>query len=108
MPEETIAELEAHLGRALPLLSDSERMALDHCEPKGWSIMPACCEVCTDHPADVSKMLARLAREELLLSDGIGRGMVYFLPWKREHEDALFDLERTSLTWLKVVQYLKS
>ena len=92
VPEETIAELEAHLGEHFHLLSETERMALIIASSEGVVSHARLLEVCTEHPADVSKVLARLAREGLLLSDGIGRGMTYFLPWQREREDALFDL----------------
>ena len=101
VPEETIAELEAHLGERFHALSETERMALIIASTEGVVTHARLLEVCIDHPADVSKMLARLAREELLLSDGIGRGMVYFLPWKREHEDALFDLRANVTHWIK-------
>lgn len=37
-------------------------------------------------------MLAHLVRDGLLISDGTGRGMVYFLPWQKQREDAFFDL----------------
>lgn len=92
VPEETITELEAHLGECFHALSDSERMALIIASSEGVVSHARLLEVCTDHPADVSKLLARLARDGMLLSDGVGRGMVYFLPWQREREDALFDL----------------
>ncbi len=49
-------------------------------------------EICTDHPADLSKILANLVHNSLLASDGNGRGMFYFLPWKKQHEEALFDV----------------
>lgn len=48
-------------------------------------------EISTEHPTDISKMLARLVREGLLLPDGIGRGMVYFLPWQDRRAIALFE-----------------
>ena len=38
-------------------------------------------EILTDHPADITKMLARLVKDGLLEPDGVGRGMVYFVPW---------------------------
>jgi ATP-dependent DNA helicase RecG len=38
-------------------------------------------EISTEHPADITKMLARLVRDGFLVPDGIGRGMVYFVPW---------------------------
>ncbi|MBS1189861.1 MAG: family ATPase [Rhodocyclaceae bacterium] len=99
VPEETIAELEAHLGERFHALSETERMALIIASSEGVVNHARLLEVCTEHRADVSKMLARLAREGLLLSDGVGRGMVYFLPWQREREEVLFDL-RTNVAHL--------
>ncbi|WP_306602966.1 RNA-binding domain-containing protein [Azonexus sp.] len=92
VPEETIAELEAHLGERFHSLSDTERMALIVASAEGVVSHARLLEVCTEHPADVSKILARLARDGVLLPDGAGRGMVYFLPWQKAREDALFDL----------------
>lgn len=92
VPEETIAELEAHLGERFHSLSDTERMALIFASAEGVVSHARLLEVCTEHPADVSKILARLARDGVLLPDGTGRGMVYFLPWQKAREDALFDL----------------
>ena len=36
-------------------------------------------------------MLAGLVRDGLLVSDGAGRGMVYFLPWQKQSAILLFD-----------------
>jgi hypothetical protein len=41
-------------------------------------------------------MLARLVRDGLLISDGVGRGMVYFLPWLKRQGTMLFDHDSTS------------
>ena len=92
VPEETIAELEAHLGERFHSLTDTERMALIIASSERVVSHARLHEVCTDHPADISKALAGLVREGLLLSDGAGRGMEYFLPWQKAREDALFDL----------------
>lgn len=102
VPEETIAELEAHLGERFHSLSETERMALIIANTERVVSHARLLEVCTDHPADVSKMLARLARDGLLLADGTGRGMVYFLPWQKAREDALFDLR------VEIAQAVKS
>lgn len=48
---------------------------------KSYSAMANCDgEIATEHPTDISKMFARLVPEHLLVSDEVGRGMVYFLP----------------------------
>ena len=36
-------------------------------------------QICTDHPADLTKMLGTLVREGFLVPQGAGRGMVYLL-----------------------------
>ena len=92
VPEETIADLEAHLGERFHSLSETERMALIIASSERVVSHARLHEVCIDHPADISKALAGLVREGLLLSDGSGRGMEYFLPWQKAREDALFDL----------------
>lgn len=92
VPEETIAELEAHIGERFDALPELERLALITASSEGVVNHTRLQEICTDHPADISKVLAHLVREELLASDGTGRGMVYFLPWQKQREDALFDL----------------
>jgi ATP-dependent DNA helicase RecG len=47
-------------------------------------------EISTEHPADITKMLAALVRDGFLLSEGAGRGMVYFLPWQKAHAGSIF------------------
>ena len=48
-------------------------------------------EISTEHPADITKMLANLVRDGLLRTDGAGRGMVYYLPWQEHYSDAFAD-----------------
>ena len=48
--------------------------------------------ICTEHPADLTKKLGGLVRDGFLLSEGAGRGMVYYLPWQSKREVALFYL----------------
>lgn len=50
-------------------------------------------EISAEHPTDITKMLARLVKDGMLVSDGIGRGMVYFLPWLDRQGVNLFDSE---------------
>jgi ATP-dependent DNA helicase RecG len=92
VPEEAIAELEAYLGEKFHALSGPERLALITASTEGVVSHARLREICTEHPADLSKILAHLVRDGLLASDGTGRGMVYFLPWQKQREDALFDL----------------
>ncbi|CAG9931895.1 RNA-binding domain-containing protein [Candidatus Nitrotoga arctica] len=92
VPEEAIAELEAYLGEKFHALSEPERLALITASTEGVVSHARLREICIEHPADLSKILAHLVRDNLLASDGTGRGMVYFLPWQKQREDALFDL----------------
>jgi len=41
-------------------------------------------------------MLTRLVKDGLLVSDGVGRGMVYFLPWQERRAVTLFEDDGTS------------
>ncbi len=92
VPEEAIAELEARLGERFHVLSDTERLALITASSEGVVNHARLREICAEHSADISKMLAHLVKDGFLTSDGAGRGMMYFLPWKKQLEDALFDL----------------
>ena len=92
VPDEAIAELDEHFGDRFYSLSETERLALITACSEGVVSHARLREICTDHPADLSKLLANLVHKSFLASDGNGRGMVYFLPWKKQHEDALFDL----------------
>lgn len=92
VPEEAIADLEAHIGEKLHALSETERLALITASTEGVVNHARLREICAEHPADISKILAHLVRDGLLEPDGTGRGMVYFLPWQKQREDALFDL----------------
>ena len=92
VPEEAIAELDEHFGERFDSLSETERLALITACSEGVVSHARLREICTDHPADLSKLLANLVHKDFLASNGNGRGMVYFLPWKKQHEDALFDI----------------
>lgn len=92
VPEEAVAELEMHIGEEFHTLSDTERLALITACSEGVVNHARLREISAEHSADISKMLAHLVRDGFLTSDGAGRGMVYFLPWQKQREDALFDL----------------
>jgi ATP-dependent DNA helicase RecG len=80
-----------HLGARFATLSQPERLAMVTVAVEGTLNHARLREISTDHPTDISKMLARLVREGFLLPDGIGRGMVYYLPWQVRQEVSLFD-----------------
>lgn len=91
VPEEAVRELSGHLGERFTSLPETARLALITAHVEGMVSHDRLKQICTDHPADLTKMLGNLVREGLLLSDGSGRGMVYFLPWQRRPA-ATFDL----------------
>lgn len=93
LPADAVAELEAHLGAkfsGLPLL---ERLALVTAATEGMVHHGRLREISTDHPSDITKMLGRLVKEGLLVSEGVGRGMRYLLPWQENQAKALFSDE---------------
>ena len=90
LPQHTVAELEAHLGSRFNTLSALAHLALVTAGVEGSVNHARLREISTEHPADITKMLASLVRDGLLMPDGIGRGMVYFLPWQKEPGDSIF------------------
>lgn len=91
VPKEAVAELDGRLGERFTRLPESARLALITAHIEGMVSHDRLKQICTDHPADLTKMLGALVRDGLLLSDGSGRGMIYFLPWQRRPA-ASFDL----------------
>ncbi len=91
VPKEAVSELDGRLGERFTRLPESARLALITAHIEGMVSHDRLKQICTDHPADLTKMLGALVRDGLLLSDGSGRGMIYFLPWQRRPA-ASFDL----------------
>ena len=91
LPAQAVSELEAHLGAKFARLSPLEHLALVTTVTEGMVNHGRLREIATDHPSDITKMLTRLVKEGLLVSDGVGRGMVYFLPWQDRRAVALFE-----------------
>ena len=81
VPDEALIELEAHMGDTFRTLPELERLTLVTAVTEGMVNHGRLREISTEHPADITKMLARLVRDGFLIPDGIGRGMVYFVPW---------------------------
>ena len=82
LPPAAVAEVEAHFGERFSALPDLERLALVLAAADGVLNHSRLRELSSDHPADITKRLARLARDGMLVPNGIGRGTVYFLPWQ--------------------------
>jgi ATP-dependent DNA helicase RecG len=76
-----------------------ERLALVTAATEGMVQHGRLREISSDHSSDITKMLGRLVKDGLLVSEGIGRGMRYLLPWQESQAKTLFSDEMTlSLT----------
>jgi predicted HTH transcriptional regulator len=95
IPEDAVAELEAHIGPRFRELSELERMALITATVEGMVNHTRLREISTEHPADISKKLSILVRDSLLVSEGNGRGTVYFVPWHSQGRAEFADLQTT-------------
>ena len=93
LPADAVAELQAHLGAKFSSLPQLERLALVTAATEGMVHHGRLREISTDHPTDITKMLGRLVRDGLLVSEGVGRGMQYLLPWQEDPAKALFSDE---------------
>jgi predicted HTH transcriptional regulator len=93
VPDQVVAELEAHLGTQFRALAEQARLALIAAFTDGSVNHARLREISTEHPADITKMLAGLVRDGWLVSDGAGWGMVYFLPWQKQSAGLLFDAD---------------
>ena len=84
LPAEAVAELEAHFGARFAALGELERLALVTAAADGVLNHARLREMSTDHSTDITKRLSRLVRDGFLVPGGIGRGMVYCLPWQNK------------------------
>lgn len=91
VPEDVLVNLQGRLGGRFLALPELSRLALITASAEGMVNHARMREISTEHPADITKMLASLVRDRLLAADGIGRGMVYFLPWQKQPAGDLFD-----------------
>ena len=82
LPADAVADLEAHFGDRFTALGELERLALVTAAADGVLNHARLREMSTDHSTDITKRLSRLVRDGFLVPDGIGRGMVYGLPWQ--------------------------
>lgn len=96
VPAEALAELDQHLGARFKALPELERLALVTAAAEGVVNHTRLREISTEHPADITKMLAHLVKEGLLVPDGVGRGMVYFLPWQSRGSASIFGNDRAN------------
>jgi ATP-dependent DNA helicase RecG len=81
LPEEAVTELKKQLGSHFTNLSALEHLTLVTAVVEGKINHARLREISTDHPTDITKMLGKLVKKGLLVTHGIGRGMMYSLPW---------------------------
>jgi ATP-dependent DNA helicase RecG len=99
LPAQAVAELEEHMGDKFSGLPQLERLALVTAATEGMVQHGRLREISSDHSSDITKMLGRLVKDGLIVSEGIGRGMRYLLPWQESQAKTLFSDEMTlSLT----------
>jgi len=92
VPAQAVAELTKRLGARFAALPETARLAVITAQVEGLVSHDRLKQICTDHPADLTKMLRGLVRDAFLVPAGAGRGMVYFLPWQRRSTATVFDL----------------
>ena len=91
VPERALEILTAKLGARFNRLPEAARLALITAQVEGVVSHDRLKQISTEHPADLTKQLGRLVRDNLLISQGAGRGMVYVLPWQTHSPAAAFD-----------------
>lgn len=92
VPKEALEILTERLGERFTKLAETARLALITAQVEGLVSHDRLKQITTDHPADLTKLLGALVRDELLVPEGTGRGMVYFLPWQRHALATAFDI----------------
>ncbi len=98
VPEDVLVDLQNRLGESFTALPELARLALITASTEGLLNHARLRQIATDHPADITKMLASLVRDGLLTPQGTGRGMVYYLPWEPQAVSMGFAAGETSLT----------
>jgi len=98
VPGDVLEELQSRLGDRFLALPELARLALITAGAEGVLNHARLREISTEHPADITKMLAGLVRDGLLTTQGAGRGMVYFLPWQTQMTLRMFEGTESPLT----------
>ena len=98
VPQDVLVELQNRLGESFTALPELARLALITASTEGVLNHARLRQIATDHPADITKMLASLVRDGLLTPQGTGRGMVYYLPWEPQAASMGFAAGETPLT----------
>lgn len=79
-PAEAMADLRQRFAGRFDSLSEEARMALALAASEGTVNHARLCAVSDAHPVELSRTLQHLVQTEMLVSQGAGRRMVYFLP----------------------------
>ena len=80
LPPAVLDALRERFGDSFEQIGALDRMILATAMIEGVVNHSRMTEICADHPHDISVALARLERDEMLLSQGQSRGKVYHLP----------------------------
>ena len=80
LPEHVLEALQARFGAAFEQVDSLGRVILATAMIERVVNHARMAEICVDHPHDLSRALARLERDGMLLSQGQSRGKVYHLP----------------------------
>lgn len=80
LPEPVLDALRARFGAAFDQVDALGRVILATAMIERVVNHARMAEICTDHPHDLSRALARLERDGMLLSQGQSKGKVYHLP----------------------------
>lgn len=92
IPDETLARLRTRYGAEIEGLSPTELQALTTADIEGTVSNARLQELLTDHPVDITRMLARLCQRGWLLSDNRRRWTTYHLAERPSAgEQGLFD-----------------
>lgn len=80
LPDQVVNELRARFGRQFDDLDQTGRLVMATAAIERVVSHTRLLEICGAHAHDLSLLLARLVKHQLLASEGRSRGTVYFLP----------------------------
>jgi hypothetical protein len=80
LPDQVVNELRARFGRQFDDLDQTGRLVMATAAIERVVSHTRLLEICGAHAHDLSLLLARLVKQQLLASEGRSRGTVYFLP----------------------------
>ncbi len=78
LPDEALAELDKRFGSQFRELPETARLALATVVIEGSVTHTRLREMCSEHPKDLSKILATLVQGGFLISRGATRGTIYY------------------------------